>query len=180
MFSSFSGNLSGMTGWIQESSKKAADTLQKSVTDISQGVTEMMAEPATDKKEASDDGVGQQIESKSESEVVQAPAQNKNEVLTQVTAKFSSDVSKVWGTALSFGKNVYEKVGDSEIVKQASEKLIDQAPLVSGIFITYDSEIIYKCSNRINQKRFQQRTRKIHPGKQAWRTYSTAMGGVQR
>ena len=50
MFSSFSGNLSGMTGWIQESSKKAADTLQKSVTDISQGVTEMMAEPATDKK----------------------------------------------------------------------------------------------------------------------------------
>jgi len=130
-----------MTGWIQESSKKAADTLQKSVTDISQGVTEMMAEPATDKKEAGDDGVDQQTESKSESEAVQAPAQNKNEVLTQVTAKFSSDVSKVWGTALSFGKNVYEKVGDSEIVKQASEKVIDvantgaklieQAPLVS-------------------------------------------------
>ena len=45
MFSSISGNLSGMTGWIQESSKKAADSIQKSVTDISHGVTEMMAEP---------------------------------------------------------------------------------------------------------------------------------------
>ena len=35
---------------------------------------------------------------------------NKNEVLTQVTAMFTSDVSKAWGSALNFGKNVYEKV----------------------------------------------------------------------
>ena len=44
MFSSFSGNLSGMSDWIQESSKKAASSLQKSVVDIQQGVTELMNE----------------------------------------------------------------------------------------------------------------------------------------
>jgi hypothetical protein len=48
MFSSFSGNLSGMTGWIQENSKKAADSIQKSVTDISQGVSDMMVETPQD------------------------------------------------------------------------------------------------------------------------------------
>lgn len=37
-------------------------------------------------------------------------ATNKNEVLNQVTAKFTNDVSKVWGSALSFGKDVYSKV----------------------------------------------------------------------
>ena len=46
MFSNFSGNLSGMTGWIQENSKKAASSLQKSVTEISTGMSEMMAEPS--------------------------------------------------------------------------------------------------------------------------------------
>ena len=51
MFSSFSGNLSGMTGWIQENSKKAASTLQKSVTEISTGMTEMMAENPGNKME---------------------------------------------------------------------------------------------------------------------------------
>ena len=44
MFSSFSGNLSGMTGWIQENSKKAASSLQKSVNEISTGMSEMMTE----------------------------------------------------------------------------------------------------------------------------------------
>ena len=39
---------------------------------------------------------------------------NKNEVLNQVTAKFTNDVSKVWGSALSFGKDVYSKVGISQ------------------------------------------------------------------
>ena len=37
-----------MTGWIQENSKKAADTIQKSVTDISQGVSDMMVETPQD------------------------------------------------------------------------------------------------------------------------------------
>lgn len=154
MFSSFSGNLSGMTGWIQENSKKAADSIQKSVTDISQGVSDMMVETpqdptASEKPDQTEEGSGETVEQPTEAKDQQNPGQpqseeqavNKNEVLTQVTAKFSSDVSKVWGTALSFTKNVVEKVGDSEIVKQASVKVIDvantgaklieQAPLVS-------------------------------------------------
>ena len=74
-------------------------------------------------------------------------------------------------------KQASEKVID---VANTGAKLIEQAPLVSGMFITYDSEIIYKCSKKINRRRFQQRTRKIHQGKQARRAYSTPMGGIQR
>lgn len=146
MFSSFSGNLSGMTGWIQENSKKAATTLQKSVTEISTGMTEMMAEhpaekeaPAGDGNEPEDSTEGVKVET-AQTEVV-SNSNNKNEVLNQVTAKFTNDVSKVWGSALSFGKDVYSKVESSEIVKSASEKvveaaqsgakLIEQAPMLS-------------------------------------------------
>lgn len=146
MFSSFSGNLSGMTGWIQENSKKAATTLQKSVTEISTGMTEMMAEhpaekeaPAGDGNEPEDSTDGVKVET-AQTEVV-SNSNNKNEVLNQVTAKFTNDVSKVWGSALSFGKDVYSKVESSEIVKSASEKvveaaqsgakLIEQAPMLS-------------------------------------------------
>lgn len=146
MFSSFSGNLSGMTGWIQENSKKAATTLQKSVTEISTGMTEMMAEhpaekeaPAGDGNEPEDSTEGVRVET-AQTEVV-SNSNSKNEVLNQVTAKFTNDVSKVWGSALSFGKDVYSKVESSEIVKSASEKvveaaqsgakLIEQAPMLS-------------------------------------------------
>ena len=131
MFSSFSGNLSGMTGWIQENSKKAASTLQKSVTEISTGMTEMMAEnpgnkmeflkeepikiflaeketPAGDGNEPEGTTEGVKVET-AQTEIV-PNAINKNEVLNQVTAKFTNDVSKVWGSALSFGKDVYSKV----------------------------------------------------------------------
>jgi len=135
-----------MTGWIQENSKKAATTLQKSVTEISTGMTEMMAEhpaekeaPAGDGNEPEDSTDGVKVET-AQTEVV-SNSNNKNEVLNQVTAKFTNDVSKVWGSALSFGKDVYSKVESSEIVKSASEKvveaaqsgakLIEQAPMLS-------------------------------------------------
>lgn len=135
-----------MTGWIQENSKKAATTLQKSVTEISTGMTEMMAEhpaekeaPAGDGNEPEDSTEGVRVET-AQTEVV-SNSNNKNEVLNQVTAKFTNDVSKVWGSALSFGKDVYSKVESSEIVKSASEKvveaaqsgakLIEQAPMLS-------------------------------------------------
>jgi len=36
MFSNISGNLSGVTSWLSESSKQAANAVQKSVTDIGQ------------------------------------------------------------------------------------------------------------------------------------------------
>merc|ERR1711917_64526 len=132
MFSSFSGNLSGMTGWIQENSKKAASTLQKSVTEISTGMTEMMAENPAEKETPGGDGnepegttEGVKVET-AQTEIV-PNATNKNEVLNQVTAKFTNDVSKVWGSALSFGKDVYSKVESSEIVKSASEKVVEAA-----------------------------------------------------
>lgn len=135
-----------MTGWIQENSKKAATTLQKSVTEISTGMTEMMAEhpaekeaPAGDGNEPEDSTDGVKVET-AQTQVV-SNSNNKNEVLNQVTAKFTNDVSKVWGSALSFGKDVYSKVESSEIVKSASEKvveaaqsgakLIEQAPMLS-------------------------------------------------
>merc|ERR1711931_348394 len=121
-----------MTGWIQENSKKAASTLQKSVTEISTGVTEMMAENPAEKETPAGDGnepegttEGVKVET-AQTEVV-SNATNKNEVLNQVTAKFTNDVSKVWGSALSFGKDVYSKVESSEIVKTASEKVVEVA-----------------------------------------------------
>jgi len=104
-----------MTGWIQENSKKAASTLQKSVTEISTGMTEMMAENPAEKETPGGDGnepegttEGVKVET-AQTEIV-PNATNKNEVLNQVTAKFTNDVSKVWGSALSFGKDVYSKV----------------------------------------------------------------------
>ena len=48
---------------------------------------------------------------------------NKNEVLNQVTAKFTNDVSKVWGSALSFGKDVYSKVKIFKCILWSKEKI---------------------------------------------------------
>ena len=61
-----------------------------------------------DGNEPEDTTEGVKVE-KAQTEVV-PNATNKNEVLNQVTAKFTNDVSKVWGSALSFGKDVYSKV----------------------------------------------------------------------
>ena len=134
MFSSFSsGKLSDVTGWLQDKSKEAASAVQKSVNDISAGVSEMVVQ--NPESEA-----GPPVEGGENAAVAQTGS--KNEVLNQVTAKFATDVTKAWGSALSFGKNVTEKVVSSEIVKQASEKVVEvahstakvveNAPILSG------------------------------------------------
>merc|ERR1712131_261523 len=109
-------------------------------------MSEMMTENPAEKEASAEDGnepeettEGVKVET-AQTEVV-ANSTNKNEVLNQVTAKFTNDVSKVWGSALSFGKDVYSKVESSELVKSASEKvveaaqsgakLIEQAPILS-------------------------------------------------
>lgn len=123
MFSSFSsGKLSDVTGWLQDKSKEASAAVQKSVNDISAGVTEMVVAPTTSSETTQQTGQ-ENIEQKPEA----GEGANKNAVLNEVTAKFATDVTKAWGSALSFGKNVYQKVESSEIVKQASEKVVEVA-----------------------------------------------------
>ena len=135
MFSSFSsGKLSDVTGWLQDKSKEAASVVQKSVNDISAGVSEMVVQ--TPESEATPPPA------EGDENAAVAQTGSKNEVLNQVTAKFATDVTKAWGSALSFGKNVTEKVVSSEIVKQASEKVVEvahstakvveNAPILSG------------------------------------------------
>merc|ERR1712168_445015 len=117
MFSSFSsGKLSDVTGWLQDKSKEASAAVQKSVNDISAGVTEMGVTPTSPAEQ-------ENTEQKPEA----GESASKNAVLNEVTAKFATDVTKAWGSALSFGKNVYQKVESSEIVKQASEKVVEVA-----------------------------------------------------
>jgi len=142
MFSNLSGNLSGVTSWISESSKNAANQIQKSVSDLGQGVSEMMKEPTETLVETPTESESSEQRSEQETAVPPAPvsASSRNEVLTQVSAKFVSDVSSVWGSALSLGKNALEKVEKNEYVKQATTvvteaatsgvKLIENAPLV--------------------------------------------------
>ena len=137
MFSSFSsGKLSDVTGWLQDKSKEAASAVQKSVNDISAGVSEMVVQ----NPEGGETAAQSPPEGGENAAVAQTGS--KNEVLNQVTAKFATDVTKAWGSALSFGKNVTEKVVSSEIVKQASEKVVEvahstakvveNAPILSG------------------------------------------------
>lgn len=142
MFSNLSGNLSGVTSWISESSKNAANQIQKSVSDLGQGVSEMMKEPTETLAETPTESESSEQLSEQETAVAAVPvsASSRNEVLTQVSAKFVSDVSSVWGSALSLGKNALEKVEKNEYVKQATTvvteaatsgvKLIENAPLV--------------------------------------------------
>jgi len=158
-----------MTGWIQENSKKAASTLQKSVTDISTGMSEMMAENPAEKEASTGDGnepegttEGVKVE-KAQTEVV-PNATNKNEVLNQVTAKFTNDVSKVWGSALSFGKDVYSKVESSEIVKSASEKVVEAAQ--SGAKLIEQAPILSDFNKE--QEEFIKTNKKTGPIKPPW------------
>lgn len=123
MFSSFSsGKLSDVTGWLQDKSKEASAAVQKSVNDISAGVTEMVVTPTTTSETTQETG-----QENNEQKPEAGESANKNAVLNEVTAKFATDVTKAWGSALSFGKNVYQKVESSEIVKQASEKVVEVA-----------------------------------------------------
>lgn len=140
MFSNISGNLSGVTSWLSESSKQAANAVQKSVTEIGQGVTEMMKEEPNQTEKTENVEEDQPIKGDHETVDTEQPAVNRNEVLTQVSAKFVSDVSSVWGSALSMGKTAMAKVEQNEYVKQATTvvtetatsgfKLIENAPLV--------------------------------------------------
>lgn len=159
-----------MTGWIQENSKKAASSLQKSVTEISTGMSEMMAEPSAEARASAGDGnehekdttEGVKVET-AQTEVV-ANSANKNEVLNQVTAKFTNDVSKVWGSALSFGKDVYSKVESSELVKSASEKVVEAAQ--SGAKLIEQAPILSDFNKE--QEEFIKTNKKTGPIKPPW------------
>ena len=101
-----------------------------------------MKEPTETSTEPPTESESSEPVSEQETPVAAAPvsASNRNEVLSQVSAKFVSDVSSVWGSALSLGKNALEKVEKNEYVKQATTvvteaatsgvKLIENAPLV--------------------------------------------------
>ena len=83
MFSSFSsGKLSDVTGWLQDKSKEATAAVQKSVNDISAGVTEMVVTPTSQAEPTTQDNNEQKPEA--------GESANKNAVLNEVTAKFAT------------------------------------------------------------------------------------------
>lgn len=133
MFSSFSGNLSGVTNWISESSKQAADAVSKGVTDLNSGITGMMKEE--DKEKSSENNSSEPVQdqpqaqqpSESGESVEKKPDGSTEEKLKEVSAKLMSDVSSVWGQALAFGKTAIEKVEQNELVKQATVTVTDVA-----------------------------------------------------
>lgn len=131
MFSSFSGNLSGVTNWISESSKQAADAVQKGVTDLNSGITGMMKEEDKEKSQenkSSDKPIEDQPQAQQPSETGESSAKDSTEdKLKEVSAKLMSDVSSVWGQALAFGKTAIEKVEQNELVKQATVTVTDVA-----------------------------------------------------
>jgi hypothetical protein len=131
MFSSFSGNLSGVTNWISESSKQAADAVQKGVTDLNSGITGMMKEEDKEKSQenkSSDKPIEDQPQAQQPSEAGESAAKESTEdKLKEVSAKLMSDVSSVWGQALAFGKTAIEKVEQNELVKQATVTVTDVA-----------------------------------------------------
>jgi len=131
MFSSFSGNLSGVTNWISESSKQAADAVQKGVTDLNSGITGMMKEEDKEKSpenKSSDKPIEDQPQAQQPSEAGESAAKESTEdKLKEVSAKLMSDVSSVWGQALAFGKTAIEKVEQNELVKQATVTVTDVA-----------------------------------------------------
>jgi len=131
MFSSFSGNLSGVTNWISESSKQAADAVQKGVTDLNSGITGMMKEEDKEKSpenKSSDKPIEDQPQAQQPSEAGESTAnESTEEKLKEVSAKLMSDVSSVWGQALAFGKTAIEKVEQNELVKQATVTVTDVA-----------------------------------------------------
>ena len=109
MFSSFSSGkiASDVTGWLSDASKQ----VQKQVNDISTGVSEMVVQQTT----ATSEQTQEQSQAEGDTTTVtttttSSTTSGKNEVLNQVTAKFATDVTKAWGSALSFGKGVLEKV----------------------------------------------------------------------
>jgi len=125
MFSSFSsGKLaSDVTGWLSDASKQ----VQKQVNDISTGVSEMVVQQTAATTTSATETEETQADGDSTITTTSSTGAGKNEVLNQVTAKFATDVTKAWGSALSFGKGVLEKVESSEIVKTASEKVVEVA-----------------------------------------------------
>jgi len=131
MFSSFSGNLSGVTNWISESSKQAADAVQKGVTDLNSGITGMMKEEDKEKSpenKSSDKPIEDQPKAQQPSEAGESAVKESTEdKLKEVSAKLMSDVSSVWGQALAFGKTAIEKVEQNELVKQATVTVTDVA-----------------------------------------------------
>merc|ERR1712227_18331 len=133
MFSNFSGNLTGVTNWISDQSKNAASQIQKSVNEI-------IKEPAAGETAVTPESPEEQDSTDvSPTEIKTDPAP-KNEVLTQVSQKFVSDVSSVFGSALSFGKSAIAKVEQNEYVQNATKvvtetvtegvKMVENAPLV--------------------------------------------------
>ena len=86
MFSSFSsGKLSDVTGWLQDKSKEASAAVQKSVNDISAGVTEMVVTPTT-----TSETIEQTGQENNEQKPEAGESANKNAVLNEVTAKFAT------------------------------------------------------------------------------------------
>lgn len=135
MFSSFSGNLSGVSNWISESSKQAADAVSKGVTDLNSGITGMMKEEdkekSTENKASENKPVEDQPQAQKPSEAGESDGKKSQEStedkLKEVSAKLMSDVSSVWGQALAFGKTAIEKVEQNELVKQATVTVTDVA-----------------------------------------------------
>ena len=134
MFSNFSANL---TGWVSDAQK----TVQKGVTELGNGVQELMKEPAKPENlpvSENSENPAEPVEH-IEPENLQKP-KDPNEVLNQVSKKIVADVSSVWGSAISMGKSAYAKVEANEYVKQATTvitetassglQIIDNAPFV--------------------------------------------------